>query len=157
MGQNVGDVEEKRCIWNSFFSLHFGFLSAFKYFTNKLTQTFFFFFWKWANAKWITANISFFGEGLPHPTPSQPRQRWLEQLLWTTAFQSIDTRLKDLRERKNWTLRICPAFVLTINEKDTGLLCSQQSPLNKQRLSDFWFFLRCWFFSHYEKCKEVTV
>lgn len=117
----------------------------------------FFFFWKWANAKWITANISFFGEGLPHPTPSQPRQRWLEQLLWTTAFQSIDTRLKDLRERKNWTLRICPAFVQTINEKDTGLLCSQQSPLNKQRLSDFWFFLRCWFFSHYEKCKEVTV
>lgn len=40
------------------------------------------------------------------------------------VFQIIDTDWRDLGEKENWTLRICPAFVQTINEKDTGLLCS---------------------------------
>lgn len=43
-------------------------------------------------------------------------------------------------EGENWTLRICPAFVQTINETDTGLLCSQQSLLNKQAVRLLIFF-----------------
>ena len=63
----------------------------------------------------------------PHPTLESVTQRTMVQNL---KFSKHWHRLKDLGERENWTLRICPAIVQTINEKDT-LLCLQQSLLNR--------------------------
>lgn len=67
-----------------------------------------------------------FCKDLPFPTHLNSEEGDLEtKCSEPEAFQSIDTGLKDLGGKENWTLRICPAFVQTINEKDTGLLCSQ--------------------------------
>ena len=74
----------------------------------------------------------------PHPTLESMTQRTMVQNL---KFSKHWHRLKDLRERENWTLRICPAIVQTINEKDT-LLCLQQSLLNRGcQTCDFFFTL----------------
>lgn len=66
-----------------------------------------------------------FCKDLPFPTHLNSEEGDLEtKCSEPEAFQSIDTGLNDLGEKENWTLRICPAFVQTINEIDWPFMFS---------------------------------
>lgn len=125
-----------------FIFLIFIFWSAFKvsFLISKFTIIYLYFL-KWWKRR-INYSQPFFlkrtSHTPPHPTLESMTQRTMVQNL---KFSKHWHRLKDLRERENWTLRICPAIVQTINEKDT-LLCLQQSLLNRGcQTCDFFFTL----------------
>ena len=110
-----------------FIFLIFIFWSAFKvsFLISKFPIVYLYFL-KWWKRR-INYSQPFFLKRTSH-TPSHPT---LESMTQRTMVQNLKFskhwhRLKDLGERENWTLRICPAIVQTINEKDT-LLCLQQS------------------------------